>query len=584
MDLTIGLAAIVTTVSALSGVLGYFLMRAKFMRELALSKKKEEELARRAYETAILKEIGDRIGYSLDAVKIIEIISNSLGKLLPYSTVSHMIFDKLKDKINFTCVVNEPVSRNFINDVKNKMLLAASEMAQKPFLESEIDESIEGSILDDRSKETVQSYCNLPIIISGILAGIINVASTQKDLYKDENTEVLYRIAQQASEAVSKLQEVLENEKSRLSQAVESLSDGLLMADTSYHLVLVNKKLSQLLGILPNPSLFDIANALSGKFDLRSAVEEAYTTESNLPVSEITVKDKTLQVVALKVIDKKRRKPVGVVVLFRDITDAKSLEKLRQDFTSMIVHELRTPLTHIKSTTQLLREDYPKMQEDQLLSHLLTIDSSSQAMLELVGDLLDVAKIESGKFDVICESGDVGEAIVERIESFKSQAQAKNLNLSVQIEDNLPKVYFDKIRIKQVLNNLLSNAIKYTQIGEIKVRAASENINGRSKDIVVSIADTGIGIDPEEGQKLFSTFEQLERGRKISAVKGSGLGLYIVKGIVEASGGKVWFESPGAGMGSTFYFTLPLAEAVSEKGVEDGMPATSFSTQKIAHG
>jgi len=584
MDLTIGLAAIITTVSAISGVLGYLLMRAKFIHELALSNKKEEELARRAYETAILKEIGDRIGYSLDAVKIIEIISNSLGKLLPYSTVSHMIFDKLKDKINFTYVVNESVSRNFINDVKNKMLLAASEMVQKSLLESEIDESIEGSILDDQSNETVRSFCNLPIIISGTLAGIINVASTQKDLYRDENTEVLYRIAQQASEAVSKLQEVLENEKSRLSQAVESLSDGLLMVDTNYHLVLVNKKLSQLLGILPNPSLFDVANALSGKFDLRSAVEEAYTTDENLPNAEITIKDKTLQVVTLKVIDKKRSKPVGVVVLFRDITDAKSLEKLRQDFTSMIVHELRTPLTHIKSTTQLLREDCPKMQKDQLFGHLLTIDSSSQAMLELIGDLLDVAKIESGKFDVICESGDLGEVIVERIESFRSQAQAKNLNLSVQIEEGLPKAYFDKIRIKQVLNNLLSNAIKYTQTGEIRVKAIPE-ITGGKRDILVSVADTGIGIDPEEGEKLFSTFEQLERGRKISAVKGSGLGLYIVKGIVEASGGRVWFESAGAGLGSTFYFTLPLAEVVSAKGTEGDMSdSTSFSTQKIAHG
>lgn len=584
MDLTISLAAIITSISAFSGILGYLLMRAKFLHELNITKKKEEELARRVYETAILKEIGDRIGYSLDAVKIIEIISGSLGKLLPYSTVSHMIFDKANAKIIFTCDVNDSVSRNFIKDVRSQMLTAVSEMTQKSLQDSEIDESIRGSIIDDQSKEQVASFCNLPIIISGTLAGIINVSSTQKDLYRDENTEVLYRIAQQASEAVSKLQEILENEKSRLSQAVESLSDGLLMIDTSYHLVLVNKKLSQLLGILPNPSLFDIANALSGKFDLRTAVEETYTTEDSLPTVEIAVKNKVLQVQILKVIDKKRHKPAGVVVLFRDITDAKSLENLREDFTSMIVHELRAPLTNIKSTTGLLKEDSSKMQSDQIQSYLSTIDASSQAMLELVNDLLDVAKIESGKFDVICESGDLGEAIIERVESFKPLASAKNLNLSVQVEEGLPKAYFDKIRIKQVLNNLFSNAIKYTEKGEIKVKAASQIIDGEAIDIIVSVADTGIGIDPEEGEKLFSKFGQLERGRKIAAVKGSGLGLFIIKGIIEASGGKAWFESPGEGMGSTFYVTLPFAESISSQKGEVSQSSVGFSTQKIAHG
>ena len=585
MDLTISLAAIITSISAFSGILGYLLMRAKFLHELNITKKKEEELARRVYETAILKEIGDRIGYSLDAVKIIEIISGSLGKLLPYSTVSHMIFDKANAKIIFICDVAESVSRNFIKDVRSKMLTAVSEMTQKSLQDSEIDESIRGSIIDDQSKEPIRSFCNLPIIISGTLAGIINVSSTQKDLYRDENTEVLYRIAQQASEAVSKLQEVLENEKSRLSQAVESLSDGLLMIDTSYHLVLVNKKLSQLLGILPNPSLFDIANALSGKFDLRTAVEETYTTEDSLPTVEIAVKNKVLQVQILKVIDKKRHKPAGVVVLFRDITDAKSLENLREDFTSMIVHELRAPLTNIKSTTGLLKEDSSKMQSDQIQSYLSTIDASSQAMLELVNDLLDVAKIESGKFDVICESGDLGEAIIERVESFKPLASAKNLNLSVQVEEGLPKAYFDKIRIKQVLNNLFSNAIKYTEKGEVRIKAASEIVDGKAVDIIVSIADTGIGIDPEEGEKLFSRFGQLERGRKIAAVKGSGLGLFIIKGIIEASGGKVWFESPGEGMGSTFYVTLPFAESVLDQKVDgDRLGSVGFSTQKVVHG
>lgn len=583
MQLTIIIAAI-TTASALSGILGYFLMRAKLQGELSVSKKREEELERFAYETAILKEIGDRIGYSLDANKIVEIISGSLGKLVPYSTVSHMIFDKKTDRLLFSINIADSVSNNFIADVERKMINAVSEMLQNQVLESDIDMSVSGNVLNDENKEPVRSFFNLPIFISGQLIGIINVSSTSANLYNDENTEVLYRIARLASDAVSKLQEVLENEKSRLSQAVASLSDGLLMVDKKFQLVLVNKKLTALLGTIDNPTLFDIANSLSGKFDLRTKMEEAFANDAPLPALEITVADKTLQVVTAKVVDKKLQKPIGVVVLFHDVTDAKSLEKLRADFTSMMVHELRAPLTSIKSTTELLEQEISKLGSEQIINYLKTIDSTSNTMLELVNDLLDIAKMESGKFDVVLAEGDISQVITERAEGFRPQAQAKNLKLTVDISRNLPRAYFDKVRIKQVLNNLISNAIKYTESGEIIVSVAAENINGDPVDILVSVIDTGIGISEEEGEKLFSRFGQVERGKLATNVKSSGLGLFITRGIVEGSGGRIWYKSEGENMGSTFYFTVLLAQNL-KKGQDKMNPVPSrFSTMKVAHG
>src|SRR3990167_11449858 len=154
---------------------------------------------------------------------------------------------------------------------------------------------------------------------------------------------------------------------------------------------------------------------------------------------------------------------MGVAVLFHDVTDAKSLEKLRRDFTAMMVHELRSPLTSIRSTVELLKTDYAKLKEEDLKKYLSSVDITSQTMLELVNDLLDVAKLEAGKFDVICENGRLEEAVSERGQNYNPLAAFKGLKLSLEIEENLPQAYFDKIRIKQVLNNLLSNAIKYTQ-------------------------------------------------------------------------------------------------------------------------
>ena len=579
MDTTVTLV-IVMVIGTFAGILGYYFERQKFNEELARRKKREEELARKAYETIILKEIGDRIGYSLDGAKIIEIISGSLGRLLPFSTVSYMILNEKEEKIIFSCTVAETVSPAFVDDVKIKMLAAFSEMAQRPFNKSDLDESVRGVILDEELMDLVASYFNLPIVISGKLAGIINVAARQKDLYNQENTEVLYRIARQASEAVSKLHEVLENEKAKLSQAVQSLSDGLLMVDTRYQLVLTNRKLSQILEIDPNPSLFDIVNALSGHLDLRTLIEEILLKQEVLPTSEVVIGDNVLQILAVRVMDKKDEKPMGVAVLFHDVTDAKSLEKLRRDFTAMMVHELRSPLTSIRSTVELLKTDYAKLKEEDLKKYLSSVDITSQTMLELVNDLLDVAKLEAGKFDVICENGKLGEAVSERVENYKPLVASKGLKLLLEIEENLPQAYFDKIRIKQVLNNLLSNAIKYTQTGEIKVKVKREIVDGVLVDILVSISDTGIGINADQIELLFSKFGQLEAGRNKAGLKSSGLGLYIAKGIVEAWNGKIWAKSEGAGMGSTFYFTVPISMDKRKAVNKQDMTITG---SKVAH-
>src|SRR3990170_1877717 len=561
--IAVGVSAFMALSAFIFGA-GFILIRQKYVGEVKASKTREEEFKRKMYETEVLREIGDRIGYSLDAAKIVEIISGSLGKLLPHSTICHMLFDEKEDKVNFSCSVNESVSPLFIKDVREKMIISSKEIMQKPIMESEISESIAGAVLDEKLQGFVKSYFNLPIVISGKLVGMINVSSTQADLYDHTNTEFLFTIAKNAASAVSKLQEVLENEKSKLLQAVDSLSEGVIMVDTKYKLVLVNRKLKQLLALVENPALFDVVNALSGNLDLRSLVDEAIAQEGDLPPREIALKDKVLQVLASKVVDKKKQKDTGVVVLFHDITDAKSLEKLRNDFTSMMVHELRAPLTSIKSTIELLQEGIYKKSAEDAGRQLSSVESTAQTMLEVVNDLLDVAKMEAGKFDVILEVGDLQDVIRDRAEAFKSLAADKNFKITAEIEENLPKAYFDKVRIKQVLNNLLSNAVKFTKSGEIKIKVSCQEDKNIPMDILVAVTDTGIGIEPDEGDKLFSRFGQLVRGSRSLAAKGSGLGLYIAKGIVEAMGGSIWYESEGAGMGSTFYFTVPLADSVPD--------------------
>lgn len=569
--------AILTIIGTLASLGSYILMRRKFLKEVEAGKARERELSKRIYESEVLREISEKIGYSLNTQKIIEIIIGSLNKLLTYSAVSYLSVEE-NGKIKFYSNAREAVGKSFIGEVKSRMMAAFSQMTREPLLDSEIEDAVGGIVTEEDENCELSSYFNIPIVVLGKVVAIINVASTRHDEYDEKTTDVLYRIAKHGSQAVTRLLEIMENEKGRLTQAVESLSDGLLMVDNEFRLVLINKRLCHILNVGHQATLMDVVHALSGKLDIRTMMEAASNFEDEkIKPTEIAVGNYYLQVYATRVVDQKTLKPMGLVVSFHDMTDAKSLERLRSEFMAVMVHELRAPLTTIKSTVELIDEDPSLMSPQELKHHLEVIESTSQSMLELVNDLLDVAKLEAGKFEVVSEDGDLSEIIYERVEAFRPVAEAKNLKLIVTIDNDLPTASFDKTRMRQVLNNLLSNSIKYTQAGQITVKATSELVDSQPVDILVTVADTGIGIEKDDRDKLFSKFGQLKSGIKQAELKSSGLGLFIAKGIIEAIGGKIWVESAGPGLGSSFYFTVPLGNTK-----EEHEKPIVFSTKRVA--
>lgn len=572
--------AILTVVGTIAALSGYVLMRRKFFKKVKEGEIRERELNKRVFESEILREISEKIGYSLNAQKLVEIITGSIGKLMSYSSVSYLIVG-VEGEIKFNCSLIEAMSEEYVKKVKRKTMASYIEMTGEPILDSEVEEDVTGVVTEGDKKEEILSFFNLPIVVLGKVVSVVNVSSASVDQYDEKTTDVLYRIAKHGSQAVSRLLEIIENEKGRLVQAVESLSDGLLMVDSDFKVVLINKKLCNILSVNHKSTLLEIVQALSGQIDLRTMLESAGSFgDDKVKPSEITIKEKVLQVYAAKVVDQQGLKPMGIAVTFHDITDAKSLERLRSDFTAVMVHELRAPLTTIKSTVELIDEDPTLMTAEELKHHLQVVESTSQSMLELVNDLLDVAKLESGKFEVVCERADLAVDLNERIEAFTPVAEAKNLKITVSVEEDLPEGYYDRVRVKQVVNNLLSNAIKYTKSGEITVKAVEERLNSQPVDILVSISDTGIGIESGEAERLFSRFVQLKSGHNMGGEKSSGLGLFISKGIIEAIGGKIWVESPGTGLGSTFYFTIPLGRSKEKENEED--ERIIFSTKKIA--
>jgi len=228
------------------------------------------------------------------------------------------------------------------------------------------------------------------------------------------------------------------------------------------------------------------------------------------------------------------------------------LQEEQRDTIPMLVHELRAPLSVIKGGAELILHDKEKLSGDQLETLVKQVKDSSTGLLKLVSDILDVSKLEAGRFEVEKEASNINNVLKEECGYYNSMIEVEGLKLNIDLQGNIPEFKFDPDRIKQVLNNLLSNAIKFTPEGG-QITVVSRRADGH---VIVSICDTGVGILDKDKGKLFHKFVQASNHKDVHE-KGTGLGLVISKAIVEAHGGKVWVKD-NVPKGCCFEFSLPV--------------------------
>ena len=244
------------------------------------------------------------------------------------------------------------------------------------------------------------------------------------------------------------------------------------------------------------------------------------------------------------------------VVTLQDMTPLEELERLRAEFLGMVSHELRAPLTSIKGSVTTLLEAASELDPAEMTQFFRIIRDQSDQMRYLIGDLLDVARIETGTLSVEPERSDVSSIVDEAVSRFLSTGSRADLRIG--LEPGLPAVMADTRRTVQVLSNLLSNAAAYSpEESSILVSVTREGV-----DVAISVADEGRGIPEDLMPHLFRKFSRPTGVSQGSGLEGSGLGLAICKGIVEAHGGRIWAESEGPGLGARFTFTLPAAADV----------------------
>ncbi len=537
--------------------------------DLAIKKK---EVDQKIYETLILREISQRIGYELNLHKILDTIVDSLNKLLPFSVVSYMLASEDQTKINLRYHLEQSVNRKFLNDMRNHMLQIFNQTTGRNYTLDNLVESTTGTIIDESIRYPVASLWVAPLRVDSSGFGVVAIGSKKAGLYKGTEMEALNQILAQANQAVSNLEKVLGEEEEKVNSMVASMADGVLMLDANMGLVVINPAAARLLGLATDKKLtiLDIAGSLSNKLDLRTKIDESVQKGQLVVLDNLQVGDKISQLL-ISPVKGATGKLLGSVVLFHDTSAQKELERVRDEFTAMMVHELRAPLTVVQGTTDMFLKDPQLVQASQGVELLKTMQNSSRAMLALVSDLLDVSKIEAGKFQVMKTKGNLSQLINDRINFFAAVASSKSINLYAEGLDKTLELEFDPDRISQVLNNLISNALKFTPMGGMVYVSAytlntTHDIRWRFVDSkpesfelqlpagLVAISDTGIGISPERTNDLFSKFKQLQPS--IGQERGTGLGLVIAKGIVETHGGKIFMQSH-VNEGTTFYFTLP---------------------------
>ncbi|MEW6587310.1 MAG: ATP-binding protein, partial [Nitrospirota bacterium] len=397
------------------------------------------------------------------------------------------------------------------------------------------------------------------------------LADTMKSMALDLS-EVFERYELALKDAIVELQDTL----AYLTAVIDNMADGLLVTDTDGIINHVNPALSYMFHMRETDMIGKNCKDLFG-FELAETVhksrqfpEEAFITEIKLAAGRVG------QAVATGIhkdyleTEDSQGKGVGSVILIRDITAEKEIDRMKTDFISTVSHELRTPLTSVLGFTEiierrleenvfpLVRPVDPKVGStiERIRNNIKIIISEGERLTALINDVLDISKLEAGKVEWKMEGIHIPDLIEHARFATSALFEQKRLEFRKDIDPRIPEITADRDRLIQVLINLLSNAVKFTEEGYVLCKATRSG-----EEVIVSVTDTGVGISESDRKTVFEKFKQA--GDTLTdKPKGTGLGLPICRQIVEYHGGKIWVDGARE-HGSTFSFSLPLTTKVT---------------------
>ena len=377
--------------------------------------------------------------------------------------------------------------------------------------------------------------------------------------------------------------EELTAEKAKLDTLVSTIVDGAILLDTNLQLLLVNPTARRMFGweeeavishnvleLLPSELTNQLTVPLrqmiretdaSEESDSESDFQAYENTEQGLSSGEFRIlltqpTQRIVRILLTQVFDQHRNTLKGIAMTVQDITREVELNEAKSQFISNVSHELRTPLFNIKSFIETLSEFGEDLTETERKEFLETANHETDRLTRLVNDVLDLSRLESSKTYHL-NGVDISQLIEQTLRTYQLNAKDKALELTQEVEPNLPLVLGHYDLLLQVMTNLVGNGLKFTSSGgKIEIRAYRIRKKLQHQSFIrVEISDTGIGIDPEDQEAIFERFFRVEN--RVHTLEGTGLGLSIVKNIIDKHHSQIHLISE-VGVGTTFWFDLPL--------------------------
>jgi len=428
---------------------------------------------------------------------------------------------------------------------------------------------------DEVTKFRTKSILCVPLKIKDRIIGVMEaINQAGRGYFVDEDREIFEAFAAQAAIAIdnARLFQNLRREKEKIEAVFGGMGDGAIVTDARLNLVMLNNSARKLLDMGGRDCLGNNISRLVSQFRAFSRWEPREMATTGSSVKEFLTKadrvatfdmvrrrPKTLilSAIATRIVDEEKRL-VGYVVIIRDVTSERKEEYLKTSFVSSITHKLKTPLTCISGYVPLLREKERLSKLDKVGKDAVQIiDSQGRRLSRLIDELLAFSTLETGSLGL--KRGREMLSYIVEASLKKLSARIRASGTKVVVENSiykLPPIFVDRGRVQEVIENVIDNAIRFNDKREKKVEISARSL-GEEKFIRVEIEDNGPGIPSEEREKIFQRFYQVEEFFT-GQVEGAGLGLAVVKQIVEGHGGRVGVESI-LGRGSKFFFTLPKA-------------------------
>jgi len=369
---------------------------------------------------------------------------------------------------------------------------------------------------------------------------------------------------QEIEKKLSQSQYELTFERNKMAVALSGITDAVVAVDLERRITIFNQAAEHITGYLGSEVIGKPIDQVLKIYDKNNELTFLHYCPINTSsVEGVVYNQHNLKIVGKKtsfvnLVSSKLKEGASVnlacLISMQDVTGAEQLEEMKMDFISMAAHELRTPITSIRGYLSVFIQENKAILNTEQMSLLTSINMAVDQLMSLIENLLSAAKIDRGVLNVSYEVIDWPKFVSDTVTVFQPRAKDKEITLEfVAPAGAVPQVKVDKVRITEVISNLLNNAVNYTEPGGI----IKVTLEANSSEVITHITDSGKGIPPEALAQLFNKFFRVT-GAMEGGTKGTGLGLYIAKSIIELHHGKIWAESSGVGKGSTFSFSLPL--------------------------